>query len=171
MAKTRKKRNLNDALIKAKEYLSLLPGDEERQKIAQSISEILNELEILRENVNRFPDKSEMEQVSNAIVTLVSFFKTLQDRPLLAESLFPKQTKAKKPKSSAIDSTVLQQQLEELPTEHILTELTKHKKDTLLELSSKMNISVNKKLTKNALADRIFKLGFANKRGYDLLKG
>lgn len=50
-------------------------------------------------------------------------------------------------------------------------ELTKHKKDILHELSAKMNITANKKLTKNALADKIFKLGFANKRGYNVLSG
>ena len=43
--------------------------------------------------------------------------------------------------------------------------------DTLLKLSIKMNITANKSLTKNALADKIFKLGFANRRGYDLLGG
>ncbi|TLD42680.1 MAG: hypothetical protein JETT_1023 [Candidatus Jettenia ecosi] len=171
MAKIRKKLNLNDALLQIKEHLLLLPGNEDRQRITQSITEIQRELETYRENINHFPDTSEMEQLSSAITTLASFFETLKDRPLLAKSLFPKQAKAKKPKSSAIDIAALLQQLEELSTEQIPEQLTKHKKDTLLELSSKMNITANKKLTKDAIADKIFKVGFANKRGYDLLKG
>ena len=85
--------------------------------------------------------------------------------------LLPKQTKARKTVSSLIDIDALLTHLEGLPTENILGELTKHKKDALLELSAKMNITANKKLTKDALADKIFKLGFANRRGYDLLSG
>lgn len=171
MAKIRKKLNLNDALLQIKEYLLLLPGNEDRQRITQHITEIQRELESLRENINYFPDTPEMGQLSSAITTLASFFETLKDRHLLAESLFPKQAKAKRPKSNEIDIAALQQQLEQLATEQIPEQLMKHKKDTLLELSSKMNITANKKLTKDAIADRIFKLGFANKRGYDLLKG
>ncbi|MDO8745813.1 MAG: hypothetical protein Q7J76_11980, partial [Candidatus Brocadiaceae bacterium] len=87
------------------------------------------------------------------------------------EMLLPKKTKARKTAGSLVDIDALLKHLEELPTEKIFGELAKHKKDTLLELSAKMNITANKKLTKNALADKIFKLGFANKRGYDLLGG
>jgi len=170
MAKRTKKIDLIDTLTKVKECLSLLPGEDERQRMAQIIPEIIKELDVLRESIGRFPDESETHLVSNAIHTLVSFFDTLKDKPLLAEMLFPKKAKPRK-KSSPIDINTLQSQLEGLPTEKILEELTKHKKDVLIELSTKMNITANKKLTKDALADRIFKLGFANKRGYDLLSG
>lgn len=171
MTKRTKKPDLCDALIKVKECLSLLPDDQERQRITQIIPEIIKELGVLRESIGRFPDASETHQVSHAIHTLVSFFATLKDRPLLAEILLPKKAKPRKTKSMAVDVHALQGQLDGLPTEKILEELTKHKKDVLVELSTKLNITANKKLTKDALADRIFKLGFANKRGYDLLSG
>ncbi|MCF6154109.1 MAG: hypothetical protein E3K36_02420 [Candidatus Brocadia sp.] len=171
MAKRKKKLDLIDTLIKAKECLSLLPEENERQRITQIIPEIIQELDVLRESISRFPDESETRQVSNAIHTLVSFFDTLKDKPLLAEILLPKKAKPRKTKSSIVDIDTLQKQLEGLPTEKILEELTKHKKDILIELSTKMNITANRKLTKDALSDRIFKLGFANKRGYDLLSG
>lgn len=171
MAKRTKKLDLTDTLTKIKECLSLLPGETERQRMAHMIPEIIQELEVLRESIGRLPDASETYQVSHAIHTLVSFFETLKDRPLLAEILLPKKPKPRKTKSMAVDVHALQGQLEGLPTEKILEELTKHKKDVLVELSAKMNITANKKLTKDALADRIFKLGFANKRGYDLLSG
>ncbi len=171
MAKRTKKLNLIDTLTEVKECLSLLPGEDERQRMTQIIPEIIQELDVLRESIGRFPEESEMHHVSNAIHTLVSFFDTLKDKSLLAKILLPKKTKPRKTKSIAVDINTLQSQLEGLATEKVIEELTKHKKDVLIELSTKMNITANKKLTKDALADRIFKLGFANKRGYDLLSG
>ena len=101
----------------------------------------------------------------------MSFFNSVKDKPLLAESLFPKKTKARKAKGIAVDTDAVLHLLEGLSAEKILEELTKYKKDTLVDLAVKLNISVNTKLKKDALADKIFKLGFANKRGYDLLSG
>ena len=171
MAGRKKKLDLKDTLAKIKECLLLLPGEEEKQKTTQIISELLQELEVLREAINQFPDGSKINNISDAIQTLVSFFDTIKDKPLLAEALLPKKTKTTKTRSSVVDIDALLKHLEELPTENIFGELTKHKKDALLELSTKLNITANKSLTKNALADKIFKLGFANKRGYDLLSG
>ena len=171
MAGRKKKLDLKDTLTKIKECLPLLPGEEEKQKTAQIISELLQELEVLREAVHQFPDESKINNISGAIQTLVSFFDTIKDKPLLAEMFLPKKTKARKTAGSLVDIDTLIKHLEEFPTEKIFGELTKHKKDILLELSIKMNITANKSLTKNALADKIFKLGFANRRGYDLLGG
>ena len=171
MAKRVKKLELIDTVTKIKECLSILPGEEDRQRMTNLITEVMQKLEVLREGIGRFPDASEAHQVSHAIHTLVSFFDTLKDKPLLAELLLPKTAKPRKIQRSAVDVHALQSQLEGLPTEKIIEELTKHKKDVLVELSTRMNITVNKKQTKDALADRIFKLGFANKRGYDLLSG
>ncbi|TVL99508.1 MAG: hypothetical protein CV087_17825 [Candidatus Brocadia sp. WS118] len=171
MVKRTKKIDLIDTLTKTKACLSLLPGEAERHKVALMIPEIIKELDVLRENISRFPDASEIRHVDGAIHTLISFFETLKDRPLLAEILLPKKAKSGKTKSVPVDINTLQIQLEGLPTEKILEELTKHKKDVLVALSAKLNITANKKLTKDALSDRIFKLGFANKRGYDLLIG
>lgn len=170
MVKTKKKLDLNATLTKIQEGLFLLPGEEEKQKFIQTIQEIIQELEIVRERIAHFPNKSEIEHVSGAAHTLISFFDSLKNNPLLTGILIPKGTKPRKPKSGAIDVGALQQRLEILPTEKIFEELIKQKKDTLLELSARMNIAANKKLTKDALADVIFKLGFANRRGYDLLK-
>ena len=171
MAGRKKKLDLKDTLTKIKECLPLLPGEEEKQKTAQIISELLQELEVLREAVHQFPDESKINNISGAIQTLVSFFDTIKDKPVLAEILLPKKTKARKTAGSLVDMDALLKHLEELSTDEIFGELTKHKKDVLLELSAKMNITANKSLTKNALADKIFKLGFANRRGYDLLSG
>lgn len=171
MAKRTKKLDLIDTLTKLKECLSLLPGDDERQRMVQIIPEIVKELHVLREDIGRFPDESEIHLVTNAIHTLVSFFDTLKDKPLLAEMLLTKTVKPRKTKAITVDIDALQQQLEGLPTEKIVEELSKYKKDTLFELSAKMNITASTKLTKDALVDKIFKLGYANKRGYDLLSG
>ena len=171
MAGRKKKLDLKDTLAKIKECLPLLPGEEEKQKTTQIISELLQELEVLREVVHQFPDDSKVNNISGAIQTLVSFFDTIKDKPLLAEMLLPKKTKARKTAGSLVDMDALLKHLEGLSTDEIFGELTKHKKDVLLELSAKMNITANKSLTKNALADKIFKLGFANRRGYDLLSG
>lgn len=169
MAKRTKKPDLIEALTKIKGCLPFLPKEDERHMMAQIIPEIIQELKVLQESIDHFPDESETHQVSDAINTLLSFFDTLKEKPLLAEMLLPKKTKPGKTPGIAVDINALQNRLETLPTEKILEELTKHKKDVLLELSAKMNITTNKKLTKHVLADRIVKLGFANKRGYNLL--
>ena len=171
MAKRTKKLDLKDILGKVKVCLSILPGEQERQRLTGIIPEIINELKILQDNISHFPGESDINQVSQAIHMLVTFFDTLKDKPLLAEMLFPKKATAKKAKKIIVDIETLQKQLEEFPTEKIVEELSKHKKDTLLELSQKMNITASTKLTKDALIDKIFKLGFANKRGYNLLSG
>ena len=150
---------------------AVVAGRRRKQKTTQIISELLQELDVLREAVNQFPNESKINNITGAIQTLVSFLDTIKDKPLLAEMLLPKKTRARKTAGSLVDTDALLKQLEGLPSEKIFGELTKHKKDTLLELSAKMNITANKSLTKNALADKIFKLGFANRRGYDLLSG
>lgn len=171
MAGRKKKPDLKDVLSKVQGCLSLLPGKEERQKVTQIIPEIIHELQVLQEGIHRFPSESEIQQVSHAIHTLVSFFDSIKDKPLLAETLFPKKAGTRKAKTISIDIDGLLKHLEEIPTENIIVELTRHKKDTLVGLSAKLNITANKKLTKDALAGKIFNLGFANRRGYDLLSG
>ena len=102
------------------------------KKTTQIISELLQELEVLREAVNQFPDESKVNNISGAIQTLVSFFDTIKDKPLLVEMLLPKKTKARKTAGSLVDMDALLKQLEGLPTENIFGELTKHKKTPYL---------------------------------------
>ncbi|MGR3221288.1 MAG: hypothetical protein ACUZ8H_15945 [Candidatus Anammoxibacter sp.] len=169
MAKRKKKLNIYDALSKIKESVSLLPGEDEKQRIGQEIQEMITELDTLRNNIIHLPDEPEKRQLSQAIHTLVSFLDSLADRPHLADTILPKVKKAGKAKVSSINIDDLLKQLEELSTDQLIGELSKHKKNTLLDLSSKLNISTNSKQTKDILVDKIFKLGFANRRGYDLL--
>ena len=171
MAKRTKNIDIKVTLEKIKECLSLLPGEQERNIVTDNITEIIHELRILQDNIGRFPGESDIQNVSQAIHTIVAFFDTLKDRPLFAERLFLKKTTSRKTKSGTVDIHTLLKQLEGLPTENITGELSKQKKDTLLELAQKMNITVSTKLAKDALVDKILKLGFANKRGYDLLSG
>ncbi len=171
MAGRKKKVELKDVLAKVMACLSSLPGEEERLRLTQTIPEIINELQALQEHVHRFPDEAEMREVSHAVATLVSFFDTLKDRPFLASALLPEKTKPRKSPVAVVDVDALHRRLESLPTENILEELLKHKKDALVELSARLNVTANKSLKKDALADKIYKLGFANRRGYDLLGG
>ncbi|MBF8278143.1 MAG: hypothetical protein HW390_3216 [Candidatus Brocadiaceae bacterium] len=172
MAKKVKKLVLKDALEKIRESLPQLPTAEETQAALQTITEIMNDLDTLRGHLARFPGEREVDQVSQAIHTISSFFDSVKDRPLLAEALFTTTTKARKPKKEASpDVDGLMQLLEGLPTGSIVAELSKQKKDTLVALSAKLGISATSKLTKDALVDKIFKLGFANRRGYELLGG
>ena len=173
MAKKGKKLVLKDALEKIRESLPQLPTANETQAALQTITEIMNELDTLRGHLTRFPEEREVDQVSQAIHTISSFFDSVKDRPLLAEALFPTATKARKPKKEAPPPDVdgLMQLLEGMPTDGIAAELSKHKKDVLAALSAKLGISAPAKLAKDALIDKIFKLGFANRRGYELLGG
>jgi hypothetical protein len=169
MAKIKKKLNIHDALSKIKECISLLPGEEEKQKIKQDIHDVITELDVLRNNINSLPDEPDKDHLSRAIHTLVSFLDSLKDKPQLADVILPKAKKASKAKASGVNVDDLLRELEGVPTDEIIGKLSKHKKNTLLELSSRLDITVNTKQTKDILVDKIFKLGFANKRGYDLL--
>lgn len=174
MAKKVKKLVLKDALEKIRESLPQLPTAAETQTALQTITEIIHELDTLRGHLARFPGEREVDQVSQAIHTISSFFDSVKDHPLLAEALFPTATKAKKPKketSPPPDVDALIRLLEGTPTDGIAAELSKHKKDVLAALSAKLGISAPAKLAKDALIDKIFKLGFANRRGYELLGG
>ncbi len=169
MAKKKKGLNIHDALSKIKECISHLPGEDEKHRINEDIHEIVTELDTLRNNINQLPDESEGRQLFQAIQTLESFLDSLKEKPHLADIILPKVKKTKKAKVSPVNIDDLLKQLEELPTDQLMSELSKHKKNTLLELSSRLNISANSKQTKDILVDKIFKLGFANRRGYDLL--
>ncbi len=173
MAKKGKKLVLKDALEKIRESLPQLPTADETQAALQTITDIINELETLRGRLAHFPGERDINQVSQAIHTVTSFIDSAKDRPILAEALFPTATKARKPKKEASPPDVdsLMQLLQGLPTDGIVAELSKQKKDVLAALSAKLGISATAKLTKNALVDKIFKLGFANRRGYELLGG
>lgn len=169
MAKTKKRLNIHEALSKIKECISLLPGEDVKGRMRQDIHEIITELDTLRNNINHLPDESEKHQLSQAIHTLVSFLDSLKDKPHLVNTILPKTKKAGKAKTIFVDIDDLLKYLEELPTDQLMGELSKHKKNTLLDLSSKLNITTNSRQTKDILVDKIFKLGFANRRGYDLL--
>lgn len=169
MAKRKKNLNIHDALSKIEECISLLPGEDEKQRIGQDIQEMITELDTLRNNIARLPDGSEQHQLFQAIHTLVSFLDSLKEKPHLADIILPKAKKAGKVKVSSVNIDELLKQLQGLPTDQLMSLLSKHKKNTLLELSSRLNITTNSKQTKDILVDKIFKLGFANKRGYDLL--
>lgn len=169
MAKKKKGLNIHDALSKIKECISLLPGDDEKQSMGENIQEIITELDTLRNNINQLPDESGEHELFQAIQTLVSFLDSLKEKPHLADIILPKVKKAGKAKVSPVNTDDLLKQLEEIPTDQLMGELSKHKKNTLLELSSQLNITTNSKQTKDILVDKIFKLGFANRRGYDLL--
>ncbi|MBM4054752.1 MAG: hypothetical protein FJ264_08795 [Planctomycetes bacterium] len=169
MAKAKKNLNIQDVLLKMKECIDLLPGKEEQQRMVQAIHELIMKLESFKESISRVPDESEKNRVLQAIHTVSSFFDSVKNKPLLAEILFPKQKKARKTSVRPVNIDDLLKQLEELQSDKIMTELSKQKKNILLELSSRLNITANPKLTKDVLIDKIFKLGFANQRGYNLL--
>lgn len=169
MAKTKKRLNIQDTLLRIKEGISLLPGEEERLRIGEEIHEMISALDHLRDTISRLPRESEKRELSQAIHTLVSFVDSLKDKSLIAETILPKERKAGKAKGSAVNIDGLLKQLGELATDKLMGELSRHKKNTLLELSSRLNITANAKHTKDALVDKIFKLGFANRRGYGLL--
>ncbi len=169
MAKKKKSLNIHDALSKIKECITLLPGEDEKQRINEDIHEMITELDTLRNNINQLPGELEERQLFQAVQTLESFLDLLKEKPHLADIIIPKLKKAGKAKASSVNIDDLLKHLEELPTDQLMGVLSKHKKNTLLELSSRLNITANSKQTKDILVDKIFKLGFANKRGYDLL--
>ncbi len=169
MAKKKKKLDIHGALSKIKECISLLPGEEDKQKLREEIQDIITELDNLRNNINTLPDETGKEHLSQAIHTLVSFLDSLKDRPQLADVILPKAKKTRKARASEVNIEDLLKELEKLQTDEIMGKLSKYKKNTLLELSSRLSITVNSKQTKDVIVDKIFKLGFANKRGYGLL--
>ncbi len=169
MAKRKKGLNIHDALSKIKECISLLPGEDEKQRINEDILEMIKELDTLRNNINQLPDEFEERQLFQSIQTLESFLDSLKEQPHLADIILPKLKRAGKAKVSSVNIDDLLKHLEELPTDQLMNDLSKHKKNTLLELSSRLDITTNSKQTKDILVDKIFKLGFANRRGYDLL--
>ncbi|MDG6953933.1 MAG: hypothetical protein JRN33_02975 [Nitrososphaerota archaeon] len=157
---------------------NLFLSDEEKADLTKAADDLIEFLTEFRGFISGLPDGRERESVSKSISVLLEFANKSRNNPAFA-SLFPKgasrhaPVKSQKPVAKPVDVEALVQELESLPTSRIEARLRDDKSLNVLELSilaRRLGLATKSSDTRSQLIERIASAGFANRRGYDLLR-
>lgn len=173
-----KKYLIFDTLIGALNYL---PNDMEREHFINNIDEIIKYLVSLKEKMQSLPRDEEQSKVLSSIGNITNFLQSAEKNPPLAVALgfgLSYENKIRtKPKREAVEShqsvEPLLNELKSLPTEEIQNRLLDYKKITMAQLHGLaflLDIKYEQRIKRADLVDKIVKIGFANIRGYDLMR-
>ena len=180
MSRNKQPRSWLTQLNKLAQSRRAFPSDDERKSLLQAIEGLSSFLADLKSIVSRLPDDKERDTLSGAASVVLEFVYRAKSDPSLSAmlGLGPanlRKTSAHFAKSTGlIDIQALVTELEQLPTEKIEARLLADKKLSirdLSELARRLGLPAKSSDTREGLVDRIATVGFANKRGYDLLRG
>jgi hypothetical protein len=154
-------------------------SESERQELTSAIDRILKHLELVKKNVNSLPTEHDSSELNGALESLLRYVRRAEDNALLASALGlvpPKRGPSRPPAvSNLISRAALEdrvRELSELPTDGIADHLSNYKvfsMDELRDIARIFGIRADD-LARSDLVDRIVKIGFANKRGYQRLR-
>jgi hypothetical protein len=161
-----------------KETLNYFPNDTEREHFIKNIDEIIKYLQSLKEKVQSLPKDEELSKVLLSIGDITNFLQSAEKNPSLAVALglaYEKKMKAKPKREAASSQSIepLLKELKSLPTEEIQNRLNDYKSITMAQLhglASLLGIKYEQRIKRVDLVDKIVKIGFANIRGYDLMR-
>ena len=160
------------------ETLNHFPTETERERFIMNIDAVINFFQSLRERVRSLPNDEEQRKVLSAIKDITNFLQSAEKSPVLATALglaYEKKTLAKPRQAEVTPQSVepLLNELKNLPTEQIQKKLVDYKSvtmDELRALASLLGIKHEQRIKRQDLVDKIVKIGFANIRGYDILR-
>jgi len=160
------------------ETLKHFPTDAERENFTKNIDVIINFFQSLRERVLSLPNDEEQRKILLAIKDITNFLESAEKSPVLATALglaYEKKTLAKSRREEVTPQSVetLLNELKNLPTEQIQKKLLDYKTVTMPQLralASLLGIKHEQRIKRQDLVDKIVKIGFANIRGYDMLR-
>jgi hypothetical protein len=135
---------------------------------------MIQALQTVREHLRTLPSEEERKRVSAASDVLERFLDSMKARPGIAVSLGLAATKPSSLPRKREEADTNLVDLEKLSTEEIQKKLLDEQEFTipmLHSLTRKLGLSSERNAGRRDLVDRIVKLGFANKRGYQLLGG
>lgn len=155
-----------------------IPSAEERQKLLESIDDLINFLRELRIRILNLPKDEERMPLMKATTIVSNFLERAHADPTLAsmiglslgKDIARKKVGKQKVYLSEGELTSIVKEFESLPTEKMYERLESYAKNQLFGIAKHVGIHVNSRLSKADLIDKIVKIGFANIRGYRLLR-
>jgi len=173
----KKKKRETSVLDFLAETIKSLPSDEEKKEIIENINIIIKYFQDLQERVKSLPNDDKKGEILSAITTIKEFLFSAKDNPTLSAALglsYERPIAAKRPKKEITPQTgeKLFNELKSLPTEQIQQRLLDYKitMDELRALASFLGIKHPPRIKRQDLVDMIVKMGFANIRGYKILR-
>ncbi len=159
------------------------PSDVERDEALNAIDAMIRELQRIRDHLASLPSEVERRRITEAAATMEQFLDSMRARPAVALAMG-----LGDPKTSALarlhkaptierrheEPDVLLSELEKLSTEEIQSRLLNEHEFPVSQLQAvarKLGLPTDRTKDRLDLVDRIVKLGFANKRGHELLGG
>jgi len=160
------------------EVVRSFPSDIERDKIVKNIDTIIKYFQDLQGRVKSLPDENSQKEILSAISTINDFLLSARDNPVLSAALglsYERPTSPKRVKKEITPQSgeKLFNELKSLPTEQIQQRLLDYKSvsmDELRALASYLGIKHPQRIKRQDLVDKIVKIGFANIRGYEMLR-
>jgi hypothetical protein len=161
------------------DVLSGLPDDAERTRLLANLDVVAKFFGDLRRRVETLPSSNERAKVQGALEEVAGFLGRARENQILAAALgiayerVPTRS-GPAPSQPSRSAQALLNEVRELPTNEILATLNDYKRVTMRDLhslASLLGLKLDERLKREDLVDRIVKLGFANIRGYDLLRG
>jgi len=160
------------------EVVKHFPSDAEREQIIKNLDIIIGYFQDLKERVKSLPNESQQKELLSAITTINNFLLSAKDNTFLSTALglsYEKAISTKREKKEIPPQTgeKLFNELKDLTTEEIQQKLLDYKSvtmDELRALASYLGIKHPQRIKRQDLVDKIVKIGFANIRGYEILR-
>lgn len=164
---------VEQAISVARYFSEPLASEHERQEALIQLDAMIHALQDLREHLRAVPSPEERRQIAEAADTIEQFLVSMKARPEVAASF----RMATAPKSSTVarkreNIGSLVEHLESKTTDDIQRALLNEREYSLPVLQAiarHIGLTIDRSSDRSVLVDRIVKLGFANKRGYELL--
>ena len=170
----RKKNKYHHLLTFLEDSLEDFPNDEEREEIVNSLEVTIDHLRGLQKQIESIPNDKKREEVLSAVKLIEGFLISAEGNSKLATILGMPPTKGRKLKTKTEISSRrgegMLKELECMPTKEIEQRLMGYPVNDLRSLATHLSIKSDR-MKKEDLVDKITKLGFANVRGYDILRG
>lgn len=165
---------IEQTIAVARSFSEGQPSDAERTEALVALDSMIQALQTVREHLRTLPSEEERKRVGAASDVLERFLDSMKARPGIATSLGLAATKPSplQRKREEVDTHLAD--FERLSTEEIQRKLLDEQEFTIAmlhTLARKLEIPNERHAGRRDLVDRIVKLGFANKRGYQILSG
>jgi len=162
------------------QVLQSLPDETDRDRLSKSLDTIIEFFVDLKRRIEALPSTRDCGRTLAALDEIASFLTRSKGDPILANALglrydrdsrrFPSSL----PPQSSKSAEAWLDELKSLTTDEIQARLNDYKRVTMNDLrgiARQLGLKYEERMKRQDLVDRIVKVGFANVRGYDLLRG
>ncbi len=161
------------------QVLHSLPDQADRERLLKNLDAIINFFSDLKRRIESLPSTGDRARILAALEDIAGFLNRSRNDSVLASVLGLQYERGSRRSPGTIpvpskSSDALLDELRALPTEEIQKRLNDYKQVTMSDLramAGRLGLKYEERMKRQELVDRIVKLGFANVRGYDLLRG